>query len=252
MEPATTTHERSRELADLRRRAYGPDADIQRDPDAMRRLHELEELARSPDAAVPSADEAAAGPASVIASAAAADPDAPPPVHRKNAIGSAVGGGEAGSCGLSPWPCLVLAVAGTGAALVLSVGAKPDGGPDLTLAVVKDGIDLGSDWAESIYNWGVEPGSIVKYEPYDSIGVWAGHTSTAGRCVLLSFHDRIFTAACATNGLDPVLDLYADDQWPVQLEEPLLPGGVIRFIARPTGVDVWVRPGTLSLPGFGE
>ena len=48
------------------------------------------------------------------------------------------------------------------------------------------------------------------------------------------------------------LDLYADDQWPIQLEEPMLPGGVIRFIARPTGVDVWVRPVTPSLPGFGE
>ena len=217
----------------------------------MRRLHELEQLARSPDAEVSSADEAGAGPASVIASAAVPDPDAPPPMveehdrirHRwwrsRIVWGTALA-------------CLVLAVAGTGAALVQSVGAKPDGGPDVTLAVVKDGIDLGSDWAKSIYNWGVEPGSLVKYEPYDSIGVWAGHTSTDGRCVLLSAHGSIFTAACATNGLDPVLDLYADDQWPIQLEEPMLPGGVIRFIARPTGVDVWVRPGTLSLPGFDD
>jgi hypothetical protein len=148
--------------------------------------------------------------------------------------------------------CLALALAGTVTALVLADGAKSAGGPDLTLAVVEEGMDLGSDWADSIYYWGVEPGSIVKYEPYDSIGVWGGHTSAGGRCVLLSSRDRIFTAACASNGLDPVLDLYADDHWPVHLEEPLVPGGVIRFIARPTGVDVWVRPGTPSLPGLGD
>lgn len=47
-----------RELAALRRRAYGPDADIHDDPDALARLVELERLAR------PSADAGAvAGPA---------------------------------------------------------------------------------------------------------------------------------------------------------------------------------------------
>ncbi len=41
-----SSHEGSRELAALRRRAYGPDADIQSDPAAVRRLSELEDLAR--------------------------------------------------------------------------------------------------------------------------------------------------------------------------------------------------------------
>src|SRR4029450_3948501 len=51
MDAPSLTPERSRELADLRRRAYGPDADIQRDPGALHRLHELEALAREEPAA---------------------------------------------------------------------------------------------------------------------------------------------------------------------------------------------------------
>src|SRR4051794_13018106 len=46
MDAPSPTPERSRELADLRQRAYGPGADIDRDPDAVRRLGELEALAR--------------------------------------------------------------------------------------------------------------------------------------------------------------------------------------------------------------
>ena len=58
--------ERSRELELLRRRAYGPDADIVLDPAAQRRLRELEDLARHVgatdddpvDARPPGADDA--------------------------------------------------------------------------------------------------------------------------------------------------------------------------------------------------
>ena len=52
MDAPSLTAARSKELADLRRRAYGPNADIDSDPAAQHRLHELEELAR------PSASEA--------------------------------------------------------------------------------------------------------------------------------------------------------------------------------------------------
>ena len=48
MDAPSLTAARSKELADLRRRAYGPHADIESDPAAQRRLHELEELARPP------------------------------------------------------------------------------------------------------------------------------------------------------------------------------------------------------------
>lgn len=46
MTASSLSPERMDELAALRRRAYGPDADIQEDIAAVARLHELEELAR--------------------------------------------------------------------------------------------------------------------------------------------------------------------------------------------------------------
>src|SRR6476469_2850542 len=44
MDATAPSPEGSRELADLRKRAYGPDADIDDDPVALRRLLELEAL----------------------------------------------------------------------------------------------------------------------------------------------------------------------------------------------------------------
>src|SRR4051794_33631189 len=47
MDAPPLSSERRRELAALRTRAYGPDADIDRDADALARLIELEELSRT-------------------------------------------------------------------------------------------------------------------------------------------------------------------------------------------------------------
>jgi hypothetical protein len=55
------------ELDALRRRAFGPDADIQGDASALARLIELEELARPHPAAAPPADTAEVSPAAVAA-----------------------------------------------------------------------------------------------------------------------------------------------------------------------------------------
>ncbi len=70
------THAEITELDALRRRAYGPDADILRDGEALARLRELEDRVRqdrfpaAPDAGVPAATPAAASPSLVGSDAA--------------------------------------------------------------------------------------------------------------------------------------------------------------------------------------
>ena len=72
MDAPAPSSERQRELATLRSRAYGPDADIDRDTDALARLVELEELARAEALEPASVEEP--HPISGIASATATKP----------------------------------------------------------------------------------------------------------------------------------------------------------------------------------
>ena len=129
-----------------------------------------------------------------------------------------------------------------GATAVAASSAFSAGGPDTTLDVV--------EWSGDVDFWGVAEESIVSYENYDDIQVFTGTNAAGGRCLLLGFRDRIFTMSCAIADLDPVLDLSARE-WPAFLEGPMNPGGVLRFVGRTDGVDVWLRPRSPELLGIG-
>jgi hypothetical protein len=252
MDAAAPTHERSRELAALRRRAYGPDADIQRDPEALRRLHELEELARPADP----------GDATDVDVLVPAIPDVDGSAEPGDAASGPEDSGESSSTATGKpadrwrsrrlWAvaaiCLAVGLAlGAGAVAIPATFAT--GRPDFTLQP-DPGLDAGGiEWADNLEYWGVVQDSAVRYENYDNIQVLIGENADGGRCLILAFRDRAFTGTCAPADLDPVLDVYAGE-WPVFLEDPLNPGGVVRFVARPDAVDVWFRPGTLDLSAF--
>jgi len=80
MTASSLSAERMDELAALRRRAYGPDADIEQDADAVARLRELEDLARRDaiaDEVAPAAKEAPTSvPAAVEETPTTREPDA--------------------------------------------------------------------------------------------------------------------------------------------------------------------------------
>ncbi len=249
MDHATSTSDESRELADLRRRAYGPDADIQGDPEAMRRLHELESEARQPDpaaAAEPDPDE--------VRETAAEAASVPEAIVENDRV-------EAATIATRRWwrSGVVWSVAGVSLLLGGAIGATalaastaPADGPDVTLEALPGVDDQGPGWDESLQSWGMEPSSVVQYEAYDTIDVMTAHATSNARCILLLHQGSIFTAACARGGLDPVLDLGVDEGWPIHFEQPLGPEGVLRFMAHADGVDVWARPGPLRLPGLGD
>lgn len=260
MDAPSLTAARSKELADLRRRAYGPNADIDSDPAAQHRLHELEELARpsaseapprldphrdghrrgSSPAGAPDGDRSEALSSVAVESAPEApdeeasevpDPAAPAPARRwwqrvpLWAVTAAVGIAVGLAAGLA-WP----------------TDSEPP--PDVTLDVEPGGGERGAGFTENLDYWGVDPGSVVPHEPFDVIQVWTARAVDESRCVLLSHDGGFLSATCSGGGLDPVLDFTVYDGMSLEFDEPLPIGTVIRFVGRNGHVDVWV-----SAPG---
>lgn len=249
--PSKST-ERSAELAALRRRAYGPDADIALDPAAQQRLSELEALARTQEApavgsrsgpqveveveeqasvlpSLPDRDGVADDPARV-----ADDPDAAAPSPALRA---------------RPWwrrvPLWgIAAVAGIAVGAAIGFTWPDDDGPppDLTLGVDPSGGDRGAGFTENLDYWGVDAGTVVPHEGYDTIQVWTALGIDESHCLLLSHEGSFLSATCTGAGLDPVLDFTVYDGMSLNLETPLPVGTIIRFVGHEGSVDVWVRP----------
>lgn len=264
MDAPSPTPERSRELADLRQRAYGPDADIEGDPDAVRRLSELEALEREQPPAepvLPSEPASDPQPADQRSGAPAQDLDEAEPAA---SIGESADSGDPPAARPAWWrrvPVWSVAAICLVAGIVIGVGAlllwpKPDTVdtlPDLTLGLASDTVERAPGFAQNLDYWGVQHGSVVAYDSFGSIGVWAARGQEESRCVMLSVEGQIFAASCAAKGLDPVFDFTVHDNLPVTYEgRPLPEGSVVRFIARTGGIDVWVRPSTTSLTDFDQ
>lgn len=243
--------ERSSELAALRRRAYGPSADIALDPAAQQRLSELEELARPPlvppaetlDPLTPEFDRAddaeapgagrhrlpGADPTSLAAELTDASPAAPPadrPWWRRIPL----------------WSVTAVIGIAVGAAIALTWPNDDAPPPDLTLGIDPGGGERGAGFAENLDYWGVDPGTVVPHEGYDAIEVWTARGVDESRCLLLSHEGAFLSATCTGAGLDPVLDFTVYDGMSLDLETPLPVGTIIRFVGHEGSVDVWVRP----------
>lgn len=249
--------ERSVELAALRRRAYGPEADITRDPIAQQRLSELEALARTLTAVdeepvAPSLDDAGDEASdSSISRGARSSADQP----AREALGPAEGEPPIPVVRARPW-WLRIPVWGITAVAGIAIGAaigftwpSDDGPPpDLTLGVDPRGGERGAGFTENLDYWGVDPGTVVPHEGYDAIQVWTALGIDESRCLLLSHEGSFLSATCTGSGLDPVLDFTIYDGMSLDMETPLPVGTVIRFVGHEGSVDVWVRPPGGQMP----
>ncbi|WP_169582286.1 MULTISPECIES: hypothetical protein [Microbacterium] len=261
MDAPPLTPERSRELADLRRRAYGPNADIGFDRIAQERLRELEELARSTPAAPPAVGEIAdPGDEAREPNAQAGEPDAEASVPADaTASETAIGPGRtaAGSTPDGPPPVattrrwwrripvwLLAGVAGlaigVAVALLWPTGAS-EIPPDRTLGVDPGGGERGAGFTENLDYWGVDRGTVVPHESLGAIQVWTAMGVDESRCLLLSHDGAFLSATCTGGGLDPVLDFTVYEDMVLELDDPLPTGTVIRFVGHEGSVDVWVR-----------
>ncbi|MCH6229268.1 hypothetical protein MK786_00755 [Microbacterium sp. CFH 31415] len=260
MDASSLTAARSRELADLRRRAYGPNADIDSDPAAQRRLHELEELVRPsiseasspPDRQIDgdrrrsSPDGAAAGERTRTPSSVALYPPSEAPDEDAVEVPRPAVTAPARRWWQRVPLWAVTAVAGIAVGLAAGLAWPTDSEPppDLTLDVEPGGGERGAGFTENLDYWGVDPGSVVPHEQFDVIQVWTARAVDESRCVLLSHDGGFLSATCSGGGLDPVLDFTVYDGMSLEFDEPLPIGTVIRFVGRSGHVDVWV-----SAPG---
>lgn len=217
------------ELDALRSRAYGPDADIDRDADALARLVELEEQLRggsAPDDSVelgvpPAAEPAAAGPEEAVV---AGTPD-----------GSASDVSRRGlrRVPVFVWVLLALALGAAGGLLLPLVGAPQ---PVTTL----ERAPLG-DAPVDFELYGVSAESPVRYEPYHDLQIWSGLTEQGSTCIVITNDAGEWIAAgCAPEPLDPVADVNFFPGMRAINGLDLPDGSVLRFTLRDDVMEVWI------------
>ncbi|TQJ31884.1 hypothetical protein [Microbacterium sp. SLBN-146] len=248
MDARTLSADDARELADLRRRAYGPGADIADDPAAVRRLRELEDGRRSPaDAVAPTAAERVAAVARAVPSSSPAAAEAP--------VGDAADTHAAASSDAPAvesarprrwwrrapvWSIVAIAlIVGVGVGAGSIYAAAPRADVVLRVAPSEGGRD--ANWLRELRTWGISPDTAVPFEQYKGVGVWTAMSDEGSRCLVLENGVRPIHATCVGGGFDPILDLTMYGGQDEFLDDPPPAGSVIRFIAREGAVEVWVR-----------
>ncbi|MDX2375620.1 hypothetical protein M4I32_02260 [Microbacterium sp. LRZ72] len=246
-----------RELAELRARAYGPQADIDGDPDAQERLAVLE--ARSRDSRRPDAAVARGAPRTSVPD----HPATPPPAVREPApeqereqepadeqeleVESAPDGSapqppvsRAGRAVRRGWPLVVAGIALlalAGVAVSALVAPRPD-------AVLRAGDTSGVSVPRWEGSTSPIPGrSLEDLEPYGShrgIGVWGAEAQDGSHCIFAAWSREQWTVSCAPPPLQPVLDLQIYDGMAMPAGMRELPqGSVLRFTRVGATIEVW-------------
>lgn len=231
------------ELAALRARAYGPDADIHDDPDALRRLTALEDEARG------AADSASAISASVgidvprpaqLAEpqhpiAPAANWEASVPEIAPNAAASDEEQDPAGpaSTPASRWAwmlrpsvwiaSLALTAAITGVVTTMIVTHDP------TVVARLQEIPR-EEWPEAVEQYGFREHPRV-FEEYNGLTVIAGEVEGQPglMCLYVTLGALGASGACQSEGLDPRIDFVAGGAQGVNLGEAFADGTAVRI-----------------------
>jgi hypothetical protein len=246
MDAMALSSEGRRELDELRSRAYGPDADIHRDAEALARLIELEGIARNAPAAVP-----ADSPVRIVETVPGGPVAASEPTADTGPSGAADedDGGEdaravapAPSTARRPWwrrvpVAAVVAVAAlVGAGIGVWVSALGAPQPATTLARAPlDGASLDFEL------YGIRSDEPVRYEPFHGLEVWSAETDQGTRCIVVTTSTSEWMAAgCAPEPLGPVADVpfYPGMRDIDGLDLPM--GSVVRFTLDGDVMRVWI------------
>ena len=230
-----------RELAELRSRAYGPDADIDRDADALARLVELEELARADVLEPAPVDEPAA--TSRLPGASGTAASAPADKASTEVLDETV---DADPTRLRhemrrpwwrrvPWAYIVAALAvGLVVGLALTTLLPPHPATTLQQAPIEGAV-------LDFQMYGIQADSPVRYQPFHDLEVWSARTEQGSTCIVVtSAAGEWMAAGCAPEPLGPVADIqFYSGMRPVDgLELPN--GSVVRFILRDDAIEVSV------------
>lgn len=267
------------ELAALRRRAYGPDADIAGDPRAQARLVALEHELAARDSGAPggalsrdSKGSATAGVDTVTADGAietsrAAGDDAEAGIATTSATSETSRGGPARRMRRAlPW---VVASAATVVAAI-AVGALyvdgltepepeyvripdrslPQDAPDYVLALASVGADADDprDPHGTLDQLGLSTDDLRQYDDFRGLSVWSGESRSGAACLLVAhpvqgLNEGIGDAVCFPRGFDTIAELRLCGGCSAPEVFAGLPtGSLIQFALKGDHVDVYVRP----------
>jgi hypothetical protein len=223
MDASPVAQDRAIELAELRRRAYGPDADIHDDPAAVARLRELE--SRGPAPALPERDAASAAnewERAALTGAAPVRQDASPVATLLGPLAPEAEDPEREISGSAPVAPSVpaaerrpkrrwLIAAGLGifvggfalGALALD-SLQPK--PSFVLEPQSDAVGL-EDAVVSQFSGGADADSAVSFGELGGFKVWSVVQIDGMTCLFLTRNAEIGAGGCAIDGLDPIADL---------------------------------------------
>jgi hypothetical protein len=262
---ASMTDAAHAELAELRRRAYGPGSDGGLDAVDAARLRELESLARpaspafatagraaTPTPSTPSRTEASVGGDS--ARAAEADPSSAVTTDQEPTSPSRPSEEASTEPPSRPvwwrrrmvWVAAVAAVAGI--AIGAGVPALLAPRPTAVLGIVKGSFDTSDTAAGSIIEYlNLKPKTLRKLEAYGGIQGWIGASNDGSTCLLLTPTDPstgtyFYGASCTPAGMDWVVDVrLTQDTQDLHLPPPVPRiGSVLRFQGHGDRVDLWI------------
>ena len=232
MDAPALSSDRLRELTELRSRAYGPDADIDRDADALARLVELEELARAEAVEPASVDEQPAASAS-------------PPGNAQTAVTDESVDGQPtrpeAEARRPRWRRVPLWAYIVGALVVgLIVGlAVPTLLPPHPVTTLERAPIEGAVLDFQMY--GIQADSPVRYQPFHDLEVWSARTEQGSTCIVVTSAEAEWMAAgCAPEPLNPTADIsFYPGMRPIDgLDLPN--GSVVRLILRGDVIEVWI------------
>ncbi len=235
MDAPSPTPERSRELADLQRRAYGPGAGNRLDADVLRRLRELEELSRprepeaasaAPDAVLQTADSiSVAGDRERVALATEPPDEARAPKRWRR---------------IPLWAAIALSGA-VSLATAITVGLYQAPQPDALLRPVGEvTADLSTRWVSGLMNsFGLE--RVTEHDSFGRFHVLSGTNESGSSCLMIVWENIWADASCVPPSLSPIVDYFQYAGGADPTREDLAPGSVIRFELRDGAVDVTVR-----------
>lgn len=240
MDTSSQPSDDKRELDALRRRAYGPNPDIQTDPAALARLEELEAARKAvpPDAADTGLGEPAA------AADGAPSPDPAWTAPREGTPQSLWRRLTAARARRSPLVAGALVVFLALAYTMASLVGQPR--PDAILQPIADEAENAVFKTLSFYSSNADESTIRGYQPYRGRQPVFHMDRRGYQCL------RIFGPGYGEpnpNCVPPGVDLFADvDTWPLQNHDfiegiPGLPdGSIARFHYRGHSVDVFLYP----------
>jgi hypothetical protein len=267
MSVSSLTPQLSHELSALRRRAYGPDADIAHDPEAQRRLDQLEALARSAASDVDAAPASPSEPLPGTPSAPVVDVDAipsPAPGEPAPAADPAAGSDGADDENPSdaapvaprehlwtriaaaarrlPWWAAPTAAGVLGLLVGLLIPASLAVRPDAALARTGESASgADSDWVAGLFEWLHIEDELAVHESFHEFEVLSGTNSRGATCLIVLWPDQWADGRCLPGDVPPVIDYTVYPGGPRPLDDGMPLDSVLRFELRGDVVTVVVQ-----------